>query len=69
MTTAQGDATTAAIAVYRYLAALRSGVPDPVGAVLGEIGIPRPKAPEGAAARGGAELYGQADDAPVLADR
>jgi hypothetical protein len=69
VTTAQGDATTAAIAVYRYLAALRGGVPDPVRAVLGEIGIPRPRAPEGEAARGGAERYGQANDAPVLADR
>jgi thioredoxin reductase (NADPH) len=69
VTTAQGDATTAAIAVYRYLTALRSGVPDPVGAVLGEIGIPRARAPEGASARGGAESYGQANDAPVLADR
>jgi thioredoxin reductase (NADPH) len=69
VTTAQGDATTAAIAVYRYLAALRSGHPDPVRAILGDIGIPRPRAPEGEAARGGAELYGQANDAPVLADR
>jgi thioredoxin reductase (NADPH) len=69
VTTAQGDATTAAIAVYRYLVALRSGVADPVRAVLGEIGIPRPRAPEGDAARGGAERYGQATDAPVLADR
>jgi thioredoxin reductase (NADPH) len=69
VTTAQGDATTAAIAVYRYLTALRSGVKDPVAAVLGEIGIPRPRAPEGDAARGGAESYGQANDAPVLADR
>ena len=69
VTTAQGDATTAAIAVYRYLTALRSGVEDPVGAVLGEIGIPRPRAPEGAAARGGAESYGQATDAPAVAGR
>jgi thioredoxin reductase (NADPH) len=69
VTTAQGDATTAAIAVYRYLAALQSGVKDPVRAVLGDIGIPRPRAPEGEAARGGAEAYGQATDAPVLADR
>jgi thioredoxin reductase (NADPH) len=69
VTTAQGDATTAAIAVYRYLAALRSGHPDPVGAILGDIGIPRPRAPEGEAARGGAERYGQTNDAPVLADR
>lgn len=69
VTTAQGDATTAAIAVYRYLTALRSGAEDPVKAVLGEIGIPRPKAPQGEAARGGAEAYGQANDAPVMADR
>ena len=69
VTTAQGDATTAAIAVYRYLTALRSGVEDPVKAVLGDIGVPRPRAPEGAAARGGAEAYGQATDAPVMADR
>lgn len=69
VTTAQGDATTAAIAVYRYLTALRSGAEDPVGAILGEIGLPRPRAPEGEAARGGAESYGQATDAPVLADR
>jgi hypothetical protein len=73
VTTAQGDATTAAIAVYRYLTALRSGVEDPVRAVLGEIGVPRPRAPEGEEARGGAESYGQATDAPparpVLADR
>jgi thioredoxin reductase (NADPH) len=69
VTTAQGDATTAAIAVYRYLTALRSGVKDPVAAVLGEIGIPRPRAPEGEAARGGAESYGQATDAPAMADR
>jgi thioredoxin reductase (NADPH) len=69
VTTAQGDATTAAIAVYRYLTALRSGVKDPVAAVLGDIGIPRPLAPEGAAAKGGAESYGQATDAPVMADR
>ena len=67
VTTAQGDATTAAIAVYRYLTALRSGVEDPVGAVLGEIGVPRPRAPEGDAARGGAESYGQATDAPAMA--
>jgi thioredoxin reductase (NADPH) len=69
VTTAQGDATTAAIAVYRYLTALRSGVEDPVRAVLGDIGVPRPRAPEGDRARGGAESYGQATDAPVLADR
>jgi thioredoxin reductase (NADPH) len=69
VTTAQGDATTAAIAVYRYLTALRSGVEDPVRAVLGDIGVPRPRAPEGEAAKGGAESYGQATDAPVLADR
>lgn len=70
VTTAQGDATTAAIAVYRYLTALRSGVADPVRAVLGEIGVPRPRAPEGEAARGGAEAYGQATDAPpVMVDR
>jgi thioredoxin reductase (NADPH) len=69
VTTAQGDATTAAIAVYRYLTALRSGVENPAGAILGEIGVSRPRAPEGEAARGGAELYGQATDAPVLADR
>ncbi len=69
VTTAQGDATTAAIAVYRYLTALRSGVADPVQAVLGEIGIPRPRAPEGEAARGGAESYGQATDAPAVAGR
>ncbi len=69
VTTAQGDATTAAIAVYRYLAALRSGHPDPVGAILGDIGVSRPRAPEGQAARGGAEAYGQATDPPVLADR
>jgi thioredoxin reductase (NADPH) len=69
VTTAQGDATTAAIAVYRYLVALKSGVQDPVRAVLGDIGVPQPRAPEGKAARGGAELYGQATDAPVLADR
>jgi thioredoxin reductase (NADPH) len=69
VTTAQGDATTAAIAVYRYLAALKSGVKDPVRAVLGDIGVPQPRAPEGGAARGGAESYGQATDAPVLADR
>ena len=67
VTTAQGDATTAAIAVYRYLAALRSGSDDPVRAVLGDIGVPRPRAPEGSAARGGAESYGQATDAPVMA--
>ena len=69
VTTAAGDATTAAIAVEKYLAALRSGHPDPVGAILGDIGIPRPRAPEGEAARGGAERYGQTNDAPVLADR
>lgn len=69
VTTAQGDATTAAIAVYRYLTALRSGAEDPVRAVLGDIGVPRPSAPEGAEARGGAEMYGQATDAPVMADR
>jgi thioredoxin reductase (NADPH) len=69
VTTAQGDATTAAIAVYRYLTALRSGVEDPVRAVLGEIGVPSPRAPEGGGARGGAESYGQATDAPAMADR
>ena len=70
VTTAQGDATTAAIAVYRYLAALRGGVADPVRAVLGEIGVSRPRAPSGEAARGGAESYGQATDAPpVMVDR
>jgi thioredoxin reductase (NADPH) len=69
VTTAQGDATTAAIAVYRYLTALRSGVEDPVRAVLGDIGVPRPAAPEGQAALGGAESYGQATDAPAMADR
>ena len=68
-TSGQGDATTAAIAVYRYLAALRSGHPDPVGAILGDIGRPSPQAPEGKASRGGAERYGQTNDAPVLADR
>ena len=40
-----------------------------VRAILGDIGIPRPRAPEGEAARGGAERYGQTNDAPVLADR
>lgn len=69
VTTAQGDATTAAIAVYRYLTALRSGAEDPVKAILGNIGVPRPKAPAGEAARGGAEAYGQATDAPAMADR
>lgn len=69
VTTAQGDATTAAIGVYRYLTALRSGVADPVRAVVGDIAVPRPRAPEGAAARGGAESYGQATDAPAMADR
>jgi thioredoxin reductase (NADPH) len=69
VTTAQGDATTAAIAVYRYLTALRSGSENPVRAVLGEIGVPRPRAPEGDGARGGAESYGQATDAPAMADR
>ena len=37
----KGDATTAAIAVYRYLAALHSGHPDPVRAILGDIGQQR----------------------------
>jgi len=60
VTTAQGDATTAAIAADRYIKALRSGQPDPVAAVLGDIGQSRPKAPEGAEARGGAEAYGAA---------
>lgn len=69
VTTAQGDATTAAIAVYRYLTALGSGVEDPVKAVVGDIGVPRPRAPEGKAARGGAEVYGQANDAPAVAGR
>ena len=69
VTTAQGDATTAAIAVYRYLVALRNGVEDPVRAVLGDIGVPSLRAPEGEQARGGAEMYGQATDPPVLADR
>ncbi len=63
VTTAQGDATTAAIAVDRYIKALRTGHPDPVGAILGDIGVPRPAAPEGPEARGGAEAYGAA--APV----
>jgi thioredoxin reductase (NADPH) len=58
VTTAQGDATTAAIAADRYIKALRTGQPDPVRAVLGDIGVPRPGAPEGADARGGAEAYG-----------
>jgi thioredoxin reductase (NADPH) len=69
VTTAQGDATTAAIAVYRYLTALRAGVEDPVRAVVGDIGVPSPRAPEGTAATGGAESYGQAIDAPAMADR
>jgi thioredoxin reductase (NADPH) len=38
---------------------------DPVAAVLGDIGVPRDQAPEGAAARGGAEAYGAA--APLSA--
>jgi thioredoxin reductase (NADPH) len=58
VTTAQGDGTTAAIAVDRYIKALATGHKDPVAAVLGDIGIPRDRAPEGAAARGGAEVYG-----------
>lgn len=60
VTTAQGDGTTAAIAADRYLKALRTGHPDPVGAILGDIGMPRPRAPEGAEAKGGAEGYGAA---------
>ena len=60
VTTAQGDATTAAIAADRYIKALRTGHPDPAAAVLGDIGVPRPRAPEGAAAAGGAEAYGVA---------
>ena len=60
VTTAQGDATTAAIAADRYIKALRTGHPDPAAAVLGDIGVPRPRAPEGAAAVGGAEAYGVA---------
>ncbi|HEX6107122.1 MAG TPA: FAD-dependent oxidoreductase [Gemmatimonadales bacterium] len=65
VTTAQGDATTAAIAADRYIKALRTGQPDPVRAVLGDIGVPRPAAPEGAESVGGAEAYGVA--APVTA--
>ena len=60
VTTAQGDATTAAIAADRYIKALKTGHPDPAAAVLGDIGVPRPRAPEGAAAAGGAEAYGVA---------
>ena len=60
VTTAQGDATTAAIAADRYIKALRTGHRDPVGAVLGDIGMPSPRAPAGEAARGGAEAYGAA---------
>ena len=60
VTTAQGDATTAAIAADRYIKAVRTGQPDPVRAVLGDIGVPRPRAPEGAQATGGAEAYGAA---------
>lgn len=60
VTTAQGDGTTAAIAADRYIKALRTGHRDPVGAVLGDIGVPRPRAPEGQAAAGGAEVYGAA---------
>ena len=60
VTTAQGDGTTAAIAADRYIKALRTGHHDPVAAILGDIGIPRDRAPEGAAARGGAEAYGAA---------
>ncbi|HEU4830332.1 MAG TPA: FAD-dependent oxidoreductase [Gemmatimonadales bacterium] len=60
VTTAQGDATTAAIAADRYIKALKTGHPDPAAAVLGDIGVPRPRAPEGAAATGGAEAYGVA---------
>ena len=60
VTTAQGDATTAAIAADRYIKAVRTGQPDPVRAVLGDIGVPRPRAPEGADALGGAEAYGAA---------
>src|SRR5690606_7634625 len=47
VTTAQGDATTAAIAADRYIKALRTGHPDPVAAILGDIGVPRARAPEG----------------------
>jgi thioredoxin reductase (NADPH) len=65
VTTAQGDATTAAIAADRYLKALRTGHKDPVRAILGDIGVPRPRAPEGQAALGGAEAYGAA--APLSA--
>jgi hypothetical protein len=60
VTTAQGDATTAAIAADRYIKALRTGHPDPVAAILGGIGVARPQAPEGEAATGGAEPYGAA---------
>ena len=65
VTTAQGDATTAAIAVDRYIKALRTGHEDPVRAILGDIGVPRPRAPEGNASLGGAEVYGAA--APMSA--
>src|SRR5690606_7623244 len=60
VTTAQGDATTAAIAADRYIKALRTGHPDPVAAILGDIGVPRARAPEGERAMGGAEAYGAA---------
>ena len=66
VTTAQGDGTTAAIAVDRYLKALRTRHPNPVGAILGDIGVPSPRAPEGARALGGAEAYGAAS--PVSAN-
>ena len=67
VTTAQGDGTTAAIAADRYIKALRTGHSDPVGAILGDIGVPRDRAPEGAAARGGAEVYGAAAPLPASA--
>jgi hypothetical protein len=55
VTTAQGDATTAAIAADRYIKAVRTGQPDPVRAVLGDIACRGPAPPEGAEAVGGAE--------------
>jgi thioredoxin reductase (NADPH) len=67
VTTAQGDATTAAIAADRYIKALRTGHPNPAAAVLGDIGVPRERAPEGEAAVGGAEPYGAALDVATRA--
>ena len=40
VTTATGDATTAAVAVDKYIKAFRSGDPHPERAILGTIGLP-----------------------------